>query len=296
MNKFIKQAFTLIELLVVIAIIGILSGLIAVAMGGMTQKATIAKAQVFSNSLKNSLMLNLVSEWKFDELTTVVATTGIQDSWGGVNNGTYYPIAGDTVEKLSSDCVSGKCLYFDGVDDYIDLGSSSSLKNNKITYDLWINPYSWTCPATGSASHFLYWTSDGVGIALSANTISAWVYAGGARRTVSATIDSLQKWYNITLTYDGAVVKIYVNGVQQNSLPYVSTTITYGGNLYVGRTGSLSYTYKGYVDNIRVYNSEISSSQIKEHYYAGLNSLLANKAINSSEYYSKIQEFSSIDF
>ena len=31
-------AFTLIELLVVIAIIGILSGLIVVAMGGITQK------------------------------------------------------------------------------------------------------------------------------------------------------------------------------------------------------------------------------------------------------------------
>ena len=52
MNKFIKQAFTLIELLVVIAIIGILSGLIVVSMSGVTQKATIAKAQVFSNSLR----------------------------------------------------------------------------------------------------------------------------------------------------------------------------------------------------------------------------------------------------
>jgi prepilin-type N-terminal cleavage/methylation domain-containing protein len=296
MNKLIKQAFTLIELLVVIAIIGILSGLIIVSMSGVNNKATIAKSQVFSNSLRNSLMLNLVSEWKFDELTTVVTTTGIQDSWGGANNGTYYPIAGDTTEKLSSDCVSGKCLYFDGVDDYIDLGSSSSLKNNKITYDLWINPYSWLCPLTGSASHFIYWNSDGIGITLSTNSISGWVHAGGARRTVSATIDSLQEWYNVVLTYDGFVVKLYINGIQQNSFPYVSTTITYGGNLYIGRTGSLNFTYKGYIDNIRIYNSEISSSQIKEHYYSGLNTLLSNGAINSSEYYSKIQEFSSIDF
>jgi prepilin-type N-terminal cleavage/methylation domain-containing protein len=54
MNELIKKAFTLIELLVVIAIIGILSGLIVVSMGGVTQKANIAKAQVFSNSLKNA--------------------------------------------------------------------------------------------------------------------------------------------------------------------------------------------------------------------------------------------------
>jgi prepilin-type N-terminal cleavage/methylation domain-containing protein len=63
MNKLLRQAFTLIELLVVIAIIGILSGLIVVSMSGVTQKANIAKAQVFSNSLRNSLMLIIVGEW-----------------------------------------------------------------------------------------------------------------------------------------------------------------------------------------------------------------------------------------
>ena len=49
MHKIKQLAFTLIELLVVIAVIGILSGLIVVSMSGVTNKATIAKAQVFSN-------------------------------------------------------------------------------------------------------------------------------------------------------------------------------------------------------------------------------------------------------
>ena len=129
MNKIIKQAFTLIELLVVIAIIGILSGLIVVAMGGMTQKASIAKSQIFSNSLKNSLMLNLVSEWKFDESTTAINGTTIQDSWSSGYNGTLSSIGDPAVNKVSTDCVSGKCLSFDGVDDYVDLGAYSSLPN-----------------------------------------------------------------------------------------------------------------------------------------------------------------------
>jgi prepilin-type N-terminal cleavage/methylation domain-containing protein len=66
MRRINISAFTLIELLVVIAIIGILSALIIVGMSSTTQKATIAKAQVFSNSLRNSLMNNLISEWKFN--------------------------------------------------------------------------------------------------------------------------------------------------------------------------------------------------------------------------------------
>ena len=61
-----KKAFTLIELLVVIAVIGILSGLIVVSMGGITTKANIAKLQVFSNSIKNSLMSDFVAEYRLD--------------------------------------------------------------------------------------------------------------------------------------------------------------------------------------------------------------------------------------
>ncbi|MFA5013447.1 MAG: type II secretion system protein, partial [Candidatus Paceibacterota bacterium] len=87
MNKRLFRAFTLIELLVVIAIIGILSALIIVGMNSTTQKATIAKAQVFSNSLRNSLMGNLISEWKFDQVN-VPAANQTPDSWSGGNTGT----------------------------------------------------------------------------------------------------------------------------------------------------------------------------------------------------------------
>jgi prepilin-type N-terminal cleavage/methylation domain-containing protein len=138
----IKTAFTLIELLVVIAIIGILSGLIVITMSGTTQKATIAKAQVFSNSLRNSLMMNIIGEWKFDELTTAIDGTAIQDSWGGVNNGTLdtNSVAADSTDKLRSgtDCISDKCLYFDAVDDYIDCGSNNLNNIEKVTISAWI--------------------------------------------------------------------------------------------------------------------------------------------------------------
>ena len=73
-SKF-EYAFTLIELLVVIAIIGILSGLIITTMSGATESARIAKLKVYSNSVRNTLGANLVSEWKFDN-------SNANDSWG----------------------------------------------------------------------------------------------------------------------------------------------------------------------------------------------------------------------
>ncbi|MFA5431278.1 MAG: type II secretion system protein [Candidatus Paceibacterota bacterium] len=117
MNKLLKTAFTLIELLVVIAIIGILSGLIVVSMSGVTEKANIAKSQVFSNSLRNSLMINTVSQYNFNDISDAKIGTNpvaadIKDSWGS-NNGTS--VGGNPIIRGGSDCVTGKCMEFNRI-------------------------------------------------------------------------------------------------------------------------------------------------------------------------------------
>jgi len=126
MEKIIKQAFTLIELLVVIAIIGILSGLIIVSMGGITSSATVAKAQVFSNSLRNALMMNLVAEYKLDG--------NANDNWGG-RNGTLH---GTTT--VSSGCPQGTCLSFNGSSDYVNFSDNDAVFNfgSKMTAMIWV--------------------------------------------------------------------------------------------------------------------------------------------------------------
>ena len=121
-----NKSFTLIEILVVIVVIGIISSFIIVGLSSVSDKANIAKGQAFSNSLRNSLLMNLVSEWKLDEGTG--STT--LDSWGS-NTGTLgTSTIGDAAEPTwTTDCVSGKCLSFDGTDDYVDCGNPDNLNN-----------------------------------------------------------------------------------------------------------------------------------------------------------------------
>ena len=295
MKKLARQAFTLIELLVVIAIIGILSGLIVVSMGGMAQKATIAKAQVFSNSLKNSLMLNLVSEWKFDEGSGITTA----DSWSGGNAGTLV-CPSSNCWKSGSSCINGSCLYFPGNDlSYLNIADSSNLSFGDVTVSFWAY--------NGSASHttptlynkgaqgnlFGYWW------AYTSGTTINWQYANGtSHNAVSwSNIFPVNVWSYLAFVYDNTnkTVQLFVNGIAQNKINVANALPVTSGTLYFGSYQSLiysTYSFGGSFDEIRIYNALIPTSQVKEQYYAGLNKMLANGNINNEEYKQRIEEIS----
>lgn len=289
MSKTFK-AFTLIELLVVIAIIGILSSLIVVSMGGITSKANIAKSQVFSNSLRNSLMLNLVSEYKFEENTN--------DSWG-TNNGTA-----NSVPVITSNCVSGSCYYFDGADDYISIPDSNSLDvTDAITLEAWVNiaslqnnNYEYIIRKTAADPY--QGTLYGLLMGYSNDRVRFFLWSVN-NLGCTAGVDSLgsldlNKWYHLVATYDSAtsLSRIYFNGLLNNSSSSAVTgkIVTNNNTLYLSSSVGGTLYFNGLMDNVRIYSAAISSFQVREQYYIGINKLLINGGINKEEYLSRINE------
>ncbi len=282
----IKQiAFTLIELLVVIAIIGILSGLIIVSMGNITNSATIAKGQVFSNSLRNAIMLNLVSEWKLDG--------NGKDSWG-TNDCTI------TAATSSTDCVQGSCYVFNGSSSYASCGSIASGPSG--TMLAWIKP-SGTYTASQSIMNGSTGGADAttryhIGAIHSTVCSSNW-YATIANGTTAQWACSgevynaanfpANKWVLLTITYNGTNVRFYKNG---NLINTIAQTVSGAGDAQpfsIGRYGNYSgLYYYGSIDEVRIFNEAIPTSQIKEEYYAGLNNLLINGSITKEEYVERI--------
>lgn len=271
MKKYL--AFTLIELLVVIAIIGILSGLIVVSMSGVTSKATIAKAQVFSNSLRNSLMGDIVSEWKFDDSSSI----GL-DSWGtssGTNSG--------AVVGPSSECLYGFCLKFDGIDDVFSVASFNLPVS--FTINFWIrllvsyDTQPETYPGfTGKGGVFtLEISKSNGGLVVSGTNIGTALYS-------TRMIKDLN-WHNIALSSDGTNKKLYIDGVLDNQ--NTSGTPPQNANpLVIGQ--GWSDNAKTVIDDYRFFDVSISFLQIKELYYAGLNKLLANGSISLEDYQSRL--------
>jgi len=296
MNKLLKQAFTLIELLVVIAIIGILSGLIVVSMSGVTQKANVAKAQVFSNSLRNALMANIVGEWKFDGTAADGATatnSDVLDTWGSANNGTIPASPAIPTVKTGSNCVSGSCLSFDGSNDYVNLSSNGYGTFNLQTYtiSLWVKPL--------SLAQKVIWSYDYINhtnpyyachLRIEPNGSISYSFNNGTASVDLSAVSclSINNWHNIVVSYKSGEQKIYVNGKLITSAAVVNTVTYYNQQVWIGGSPNWAGYINAIIDDVRFYDSVAPISQIKEQYYIGLNKLLANKGITNEEYLSKI--------
>ncbi|MCF8272313.1 MAG: T9SS type A sorting domain-containing protein [Flavobacteriaceae bacterium] len=152
---------------------------------------------------------------------------------------------------------SQNALDFDGIDDYI--GPAGSINStNSITVEAWINTTniaSQTFPPVLSISQMC-------SLELSGNNIAFWVLTNnGNYSSTQYTINDGQ-WYHVAGTYDGNIIQLYINGVQQ-------TSVTTGGANFLTNIGSWlighsfdNRFYKGQIDGVRVYNRVLTPMEI----------------------------------
>jgi len=270
----LNKSFTLIEILVVIVIIGILSGFIIVSMAGVSAKAGIAKSQAFANSIRNSLLLELVSEWKLNGNGT--------DAWG-TNDGT---VTGATT--ISSGCVKDSCLSFDGIDDNISCGDTASLNFaglTSMTVEGWIKPSAVSGTYTIINRHTDGTNAQGT-LRIQTNKLQYLLTTTQAfsQQSSSASL-SPNVWQHIVFTWNGSLAKFYINSLlDTNQVSLSGSIVTLHAATWIGNDAGGGTPFGGLIDEMRIYKGAVSSSQIKENYYAGLNDLLTKNQISREDY------------
>ena len=146
----------------------------------------------------------LVAAWSFDAAGTTVA-----DATGKGHTGT---ISGATWSAAGK---NGGALSFDGVNDWVTVADANDLDlTNGMTLSAWVNPTSagadWRTVMLKESPGFMVY-------ALYANTDtsrpSGHVVIGGSDLDTrgTATVAS-NAWTHLTATYDGANLRLYVNG------------------------------------------------------------------------------------
>ncbi len=204
---------------------------------------------------------SLVGYWSFDEGTGTIA----YDLSGNNNHGTLYNNPQWVDGKV------GKALSFDGVDDYVNVSSSSSLEPSQLTIIVWVKMNSLISTGWGPMLVSKY-GGNYKGYTFFLKATSGKPTIGIARINPNAiyqcmSVDPLttNEWYFIVGTWDGNTSKIYINEDLKNS--YNSPSITHSSNLVIGKNSWSNSGYvNGFIDEVRIYNRVLSVEEIKTLY------------------------------
>lgn len=231
-----------------------------------------------------------VLNWKLDE------GVGSQsnDSSGRNNNGT---LTNSPTWQTEDKCVLGKCLNFNGSNNYILGPSSNTVKmTGALTISAWVRPSlidgnfrtiagRWQ---TGVDQHYL----------IQMNTDNKFYFyydynggdsSSGQLSVNSMTIPSLDRWYLVSGVFDPTTtsLKIYINGVLEGTNTNASLT---GGN-----AGSVEFTtgskkngsntyyefFNGNIDEVKLFPYARSSSQIKADFnYSSIAAITQEKYLS----------------
>ncbi len=154
----------------------------------------------------------------------------------------------------------GKGIQFDGTNDYIDLGNSSLFNiTSAVTISAWMNISNQTTSRVilnkGGANGSYELRGN-----QSSNATYRFILNGGTNLNGSGSI-SANTWHHLAATYDGATMKVYVDGVLNNSVAYTSSINITTSSALIGSIGSGLY-FQGILDNVRIYNKALSASEV----------------------------------
>lgn len=156
---------------------------------------------------------------------------------------------------------------------YIDCGNPAAIQQltNQVTISLWVRQnQSWYGDNTPLVNK---WNGNGMYMALEGASASP--YSNPVRWRidnsgvlVSNTNIPLLQWHHIVCTYNGAQLRIFQNGVLTGTLAETGTIPNTGVNLQIGRqaNGGGPITFRGDVDQVRIYNRALNQSEIQTLY------------------------------
>ena len=74
---------------------------------------------------------------------------------------------------------------------------------------------------------------------------------------------AVNTWTHLAVTYDGATLRLYVNGVQVSSRAQTGNLVTSANPLQIGGDSIYGQYFQGTIDEVRIYNQALSPSEIQ---------------------------------
>ena len=159
----------------------------------------------------------------------------------------------------------GSALSFDGVNDWVTTPDASSLDlTNAMTLEAWVRP-----TALGGWRTVVFKERPGgVVYGMFADQAGSrplgQVFIGSERNATGTAALPLNAWTHLATTFDGAVVRLYVNGVLAGSTAISGAMAASTGVLRIGGNGIWGEWFAGLIDEVRVYNRVLSAAEVQQ--------------------------------
>lgn len=164
-------------------------------------------------------------------------------------------------------------LDFDGVDDRVTLSANSALQLNKsLTYSMWIkwdgagNSYQ-SIFSNGALNNSIRVINDG---GVNDNKVFFQLNVSGniMNLTSNTTIDT--NWHFIVGTFDGYNLNLYIDSNLVNSTTRLGDVVGINAVNYIGSNGAANSYFNGTVDEVKIFNFALNSTEVSKLYYNNL--------------------------
>jgi glucose/arabinose dehydrogenase/chitodextrinase len=208
------------------------------------------------------LPAGLVAAYAFDE----GVGTQVADASGTGNIGTTANTTWTSAAKF------GNALEFNGTNARVVINDSPSLHlTSGMTLEAWVYPF--VIPPTNCTIPNCPWMdvlvkdTDRYYIEASSNVNhlpeAGGVFTGGKHVVFAPSILAVNTWTHLALTYDGAMIRLYVNGLMVASAPETHPLTTSTNPLFIGGDQTYGQYFNGRIDEVRVYNVPLTQAQIQ---------------------------------
>ena len=228
---------------------------------------TLIQGGVQRGVLAPALSKSLVLYYSFDHDEGGV----VSDNSGKGNRGKVHGAEWTSKGKI------GGAYVFDGVDDYIDIDSDSSIPKGigtgNFTIAVWlkvktppglvIEQHIPQSPWTGiflsiDPSYFRFRTDDTGGIPTSSILLD-----------VSKIVDD-EKWHHYVAVRDDSVLYLYLDGVKkvEKKVPLVDLNVAYAGPLRIGSNcqDGKDTNYNGVIDEVMIWSRALREKEVEQLY------------------------------
>lgn len=176
----------------------------------------------------------------------------------------------------------------------LDIPHRPEMESEHLTLEMWVKPTKLDGRGWLICKNENEWGTGHFGIALmhGEQAVAVMNNAGGARKEVMIPDPDRLKvdtWFHLVLTYDGKVMRFYINGAEKGNKTIGIARQKGNGHLRIGqRADGKSVVSKGVYDQVRLWNRALSADEVKMHWQApdalsNRNGLVLEKTFDEKE-------------